>query len=312
MGEWLRDKVAAVTGAGGGIGRGVALELAAQGAKVVVNDLGGASDGTGASVQAADKVVGEIKEAGGEAASNYDSVATMAGGESIVKTALDSFGRLDIMVTCAGILRDRMVFNMTEAEWDGVLATHLKGTFSCAKPAAAIMRQQRSGRIITFTSTSGLYGNGGQANYSAAKSAITGFTKVAALDMGRYGVTVNTVAPMAGTRLTLTEEYRSARELRGSRGIKRDEFGGYEQDLQDLDPNDVAPLVSYLASDLSSNINGQAIFIGGGVISWVAPPRVVRAMHKTGRWTVDELIQQVPEDLSPAMKNPAPAQTPKA
>lgn len=311
MGEWLKDRVAVVTGAGGGIGRGVALELASQGAKVVVNDLGGAVDGSGSSTTTAQKIVDEIQAAGGTAAPNYHSVATMEGGEQIIKTALDTFGRIDILVTCAGILRDRMVFNMTEAEWDGVLNTHLKGTFTCAKNAAVVMRQQRSGRIITFTSTSGLYGNGGQANYSAAKSGITGFTKVAALDMGRYGVTVNAVAPMAGTRMTLTEDYRRARDSRGSRGIRRDEFGGYEQDLEHLDPNDVAPVVSYLASDLASHINGQVLFVGGGVLSWVAPTRPWKGIYKDSPWTVDELIEAVPNMMT-GVTNPAPEQPPKS
>ncbi|MCH8191201.1 MAG: SDR family oxidoreductase [Chloroflexi bacterium] len=307
MGEWLKDKVAVVTGAGGGIGRGVAMAMAEQGAKVVVNDLGGSGAGEGASSRPADAVVEEIKAAGGEAAANYESVSTMDGGEKIIKTALDSFGRLDILVTCAGILRDRMLFNMTEAEWDAVINTHLKGTFACSKPASILFRQQRSGRIITFTSTSGLYGNAGQANYSAAKSAIAGFTKVVALDLGRYGVTVNSISPMAGTRMTMTDEYFAARAKRDEQGIKREGFG-FEALVEDMKPEDVAPLAVYLASDLASNINGQIIFIGGGVISYVAPPRPVKTIVKDGRWTVDELIDMVPHTLTAGVENPAPAQ----
>ena len=310
MGEWLKDRVAVVTGAGGGIGRGVALALAEQGAKIVVNDLGGAVDGSGASSQPADRVAEEIKKAGGQAVANHDSVASMDSGERIIQTALDSFGRLDIAVTCAGILRDRMIFNMTEKEWDDVISVHLKGTFAVCKPASVVMRQQRSGRIINFSSTSGLYGNAGQANYGAAKSGIAGFAKVAALDLGRYGVTVNAIAPMAATRMTMTDEVKQARERRGDRGIRRDEFG-FEPRPEDMAPEDVAPVVTYLASDLAANINGQVIFVGGGIISYVAPPRQVETIFKDGRWTVDELIKAVPVGLMKGVVNPAPVQPPK-
>ena len=305
MGDWLKDKVAVITGAGNGIGRAVAAVFAEEGAKIVVNDLGGSSKGEGASKQAADLVADEIKKRGGKAVANYDSVATMQGGERIIKTAIDAFGRIDILVTCAGILRDRMVFNMTEQEWDGVLNTHLKGTFACAKPASIVMRQQRSGRIITFTSTSGLYGNTGQANYSSAKGGIAGFTKAAALDLGRYGITVNAIAPMAGTRMTLTDEYFAAREKRAQLGVKREGFG-FDPKVEDMQPDDVAPVVAYVASDAAAYINGQVIFIGGGVCSWVAPPRAVKTIYKESPWTVDELIEWVPNTLMVGVTNPAP------
>ena len=307
MAQWLEDKVAVVTGSGRGLGKAVAEEFIRQGAKVVINDLGGSSTGEGAS-KVADEVVQELKDMGGEAVANYDSVATMEGGERIIKTALDAFGRLDILVTCAGILRDRMLFNMSEEEWDGVINTHLKGTFACAKPAAILFRQQRSGRIITFTSTSGLYGNTGQANYSAAKSGIGGFTKVISQDLGRYGVTVNSVAPMAGTRMTLTDDYFKARAQREAQGVKREGFG-FEATVEDMKPEEVPPLVAYLASDLAPNVNGQIIFVGGGVISYVAPPRAVKTLYKgeeQGRWTVDELIEAVPAALTAGIENPSP------
>src|SRR5437867_8468154 len=174
----LKDKVAVVTGAGGGIGRGTALLLAKEGAKVVVNDIGGSAAGEGRDPTPADKVVAEITAAGGTAVSNYDSVASMAGGEKIIGTALEKFGRIDIVVNNAGILRDRMIFNMSEEEWDAVINVHLKGTFACTRHATRIMREQRRGRVISISSTSGVYGNSGQANYGPAKDGIAGRTRV--------------------------------------------------------------------------------------------------------------------------------------
>ncbi len=309
MGEWLKDKVAIVTGSGGGIGRGIALDFASQGARVVVNDLGGASDGSGSSKKPAEQVVEEITKAGGQAVANFDSVSTMEGGERIVKTALDSFGKLDIAVTCAGILRDRMIFNMSEQEWDDVIAVHLKGTFSVCKPASVVMRQQRSGRIINFSSTSGLYGNAGQANYGAAKSGIAGFAKTAALDLGRYGVTVNAIAPMAATRLTVSDEMQEAAERRAQRGEKeQDSVSGPA--LDQMAPEDVAPMVTYLCSDLAANVNGQVFLVGGGMISHIAPPRQVATIFQPERWTVDGLIKAAPSGLMKGVENPAPAVKP--
>jgi NAD(P)-dependent dehydrogenase (short-subunit alcohol dehydrogenase family) len=201
MPQTLEDRVAIVTGSGRGVGRGIALMMAAEGAKVVVVDPGVNVDGSGFDHSIAEQVVGEIKAAGGTGVACTESVTTMDGGERIVQTAMDNYGKLDIVVTCAGILRDRMIFNMSEQEWDDVIAVHLKGTFTVVKHACIVFRQQRSGRIITFSSQSGLVGNSGQANYGAAKSGIAGFTKVVARDMGRYGVTANSIAPRATTRM---------------------------------------------------------------------------------------------------------------
>src|SRR5207253_5794310 len=183
MGNSLEGKVAVITGSGRGIGAACAKLMAAEGCRVVVNDYGVDVDGRTPRPDPADEVVAAIKKAGGEAVANYNTVATMQGGESMVKQALDTFGRLDAVAHVAGILRDRMVFNMTEEEWDAVVAVHLKGTFNCIRHACTHMREQRSGRIVTFSSGSGLFGNPGQANYGAAKSAIGGLTKVAARDL---------------------------------------------------------------------------------------------------------------------------------
>jgi NAD(P)-dependent dehydrogenase (short-subunit alcohol dehydrogenase family) len=207
----LEGRVAIVTGAGRGIGRGEALLLAQQGARVIVNDFGGSTGGEGGDASPADDVVKEIKKMGGDAAANYGNVASAEDGEAMVKQALDAFGRLDILVNNAGILRDRMVFNMTEAEWDAVIAVHLKGHFTVTRPASMVFRQQRSGRIVNTSSESGL-GNMGQVNYSAAKEGIVGLTRTLALDLGKYGVTANAIRPRAATRLTLSPEMEAARQ----------------------------------------------------------------------------------------------------
>ena len=251
--------MAIVTGAGRGIGREHALSLARHGAKVVVNDLGGDVDGTGDDRSPAEQVVVEIEEMGGEAVANGDNVADFAGAERMVRTAIDTFGDLHVVVNNAGILRDRVLANMTEAEWDAVINVHLKGTFAPARHAVAYWREQAkagnpvSGRVINTTSVSGIYGNPGQTNYGAAKAGIAAFTTIAALEVARYGVTVNAVAPVALTRMTEglgpapeTDEEREARA-----------------------PHWIAPVVTWLASEESGGVTGR-IFEASGTMLAIA------------------------------------------
>ena len=300
----LTGKAAVVTGAGRGIGSGVARLLAAEGAAVVVNDPGVDLDGSGGSASHADGTVQAIEAAGGSAVASYADVTEFATGEALVQQALDSFGSLDIVVTCQGILRDRMIFNMTEEEWDDVIAVHLTGTFNVVRHASGHMRQQRAGRIITFSSTSGLVGNVGQANYGAAKSGIGGLTKVVARDLGRYGVTCNAGVPMAATRMT-TSVPDEARARRAEQGSARGDLGisslGY-------DPDDVAPFVGYLASDFAANVNGQFFFVYGKSVSVMSQPRLERSMLKPeGFWSVEELRELLPQGVAEDLANPAPA-----
>ena len=307
MVDMLRNKVAIVTGAGRGIGRGIAKLMAIEGARVVVVDLGVNVDGSGSDKSPADQVAQEITDAGGSAVPCHESVAIMEGGERIVRTAIDNFGRLDIVVTPAGILRDRMVFNMTEQEWDDVISVHLKGTFTVVKHACILFRQQRSGRIITFSSTSGLYGQSGQANYGAAKDAIAGFTRVVARDMGRYGVTANAISPSALTRMTSTVpgDTRAIRAQRGIAGDAATVIQGVRGEAED-----VAPFAVWLASDEAAHVTGHVFHVTGGLVSLLNEPEPVKTIHKDGRWTVDELIQVFPATLGIELHNPAPAQPP--
>ena len=302
MANSLDGKVAVVTGGGRGIGRAVSMLLAAEGAKVVVNDYGVAVDGTQPSEGPAADVAEEIRAAGGTAVPNFDTVATVEGGENMIRQALDEFGRLDIIVCVAGILRDRMIFNLTEEEWDAVIAVHLKGHYCVTKPASIIFRQQRSGRIITFTSGSGLRGSSGQANYGAAKAGIAGFTRVVARDLGRYGVTCNSISPGAQTRMTATvpQSARQAREARGIASAPRPAAA------VERSPEQVAPMVAYLCTDDAWNINGQIFAVFGGTVSLLYHPTPYRTIFKEGTWTVDELRRVVPQQLMADVQNPAP------
>ncbi len=322
MADRLKGKTAVVTGAGRGIGRGVAMLLASEGANVVVVDPGVNVDGSGHDNGPAEQVATEIKSKGGIAVPNFDTVATAEGGESIIKTALDNFGRLDILINVAGILRDRMIYNMAEQEWDDVIQVHLKGHFNTIKPASVLMRQQRYGRIINFSSGSGLGGNSGQANYGAAKAGIAGFTRVVARDLGRYGVTCNCIAPGAATRMTMTvpDTARQARARAGIGGaggaapaaaaaapapaaapsIRRPELPSLR------DPEYVAPMVVWLCGDNAWNVNGKVFNVSGGTVSLSSEETPLRQINKAGMWNIDELAGLVPSALMRDIPNPAP------
>lgn len=302
----LRDKVAVVTGAGRGIGRSIAIAMAVEGARVVVNDLGVAGDGSGASRGPAEEVVKEIEAIGGEAVASFASVAEAAGAESIIRTAVEEFGRIDILVNNAGVLRDRMIWNMSDEEWDVVIKTHLYGHFYCTRAAVRWMREAakegrlRNGRIINVTSHAGIKGNPGQPNYSAAKMGVVGFTYSCAMALGRYGITCNAIAPRAITRLTDTIPEDRLRELAVRRGIatleesrslgleelKRKFLGG--------GPEAIAPLVCWLASDESSRVNGQVFMIMEGRIGVFSSMDETRLAFKDGIFTLDELCRIMP------------------
>jgi NAD(P)-dependent dehydrogenase (short-subunit alcohol dehydrogenase family) len=311
----LKGKTALVTGAGRGIGRAVALLLGAEGANVVVNDPGVNLDGSGHDDGPAAQVVAEIAANGGSAVANFDSVATVEGGEAMVKACRDAFGRIDILINVAGILRDRMIFNMTEEEWDDVVAVHLHGQFHTIKPASILMRQQRWGRIVNFSSISGLAGASGQANYGAAKAGVAGLSRVVARDLGRYGVTCNVIAPGAATRMTQSVPDR-ARELRARSGIAAGGTGGLaprvtadirRPDLPALrDPEYVAPMVVWLSTDAAWDVNGKVFHVDGGSVALALEEVPARTITKPGMWTIDELAAVVPAALMRDVVNPGP------
>ena len=312
MAGLLDGKVVAMTGAGRGIGRECALLAASEGARIVVNDPGVNPDGSGHDDGPAAQVVAEIKAMGGEAVANFADVSSMEGGESIIRSALDTYGRLDGLINLAAILRDRMIFNLNEQEWDDVIRVDLKGHFTTIKPASVLMRQQRYGRIVNYSSVSGLQGNSGQANYGAAKAGVAGLTRVAARDLGRYGVTVNCIAPGASTRLTATVP-QASRELRASRGIAG--AGGAAPANAAAEaaaaamrgPDMVAPMTVYLLLDEAWNINGRIFQVAGGHVGLLQdmyPP--FKNIFKNGKWTLDELRNLVPAQLMAGVVNPAP------
>lgn len=282
----LDGRVAIITGAGRGLGREHALLFASEGAKVVVNDLGGDIHGEGEDRAPAQQVVDEIKAAGGEAVANVDSVADFEGAQKLVQTAIDTYGDLHVLVNNAGILRDRVLVNMTEQEWDAVIHVHLKGHFCPTRHAAAYWREQtKAGKevkasIIHTSSTSGLLGNPGQTNYGAAKSGIATFSQICAMELPRYGVRSNAIAPAARTRLT--EQTPGLSEV-----VKEPED---ESKFDVWDPANVSPFVAYLATE-GCTFNGEAFLVQGGVVQRFQPWTLSEKIDQNDRWTVADLAQ---------------------
>jgi NAD(P)-dependent dehydrogenase (short-subunit alcohol dehydrogenase family) len=279
----LDGRIAVITGAGRGIGRAHALLFAREGARVVINDLGGAEDGSGADAGPAHEVVEEIKALGGEAVANTDNVADFEGAERLIRTAIDTFGDLHVLVNNAGILRDRTIANMTEAEWDDVIRIHLKGHFAPLHFAAVHWREQsKAGKevnaaVVNTSSTSGLFNNIGQANYGAAKTGITSLTIIAQKELGRYGVRVNAIAPSAFTRLIATIPGRDAPE----------EESGWSPH----DPANIAPFVAYLCT-ANCPIRGRVFLVRAGDVYLFQPFAIIDEIHKDGPWTVEELQEE--------------------
>lgn len=270
----LEGRVAVVTGSGRGIGREFALCMASEGASVVINDVGVSLDGRGTEEDPAEQVCNEIGALGGKAVPNYDSVTDFDGAANIVQTAVDSFGAIDILVNNAGIVRDRTLVKMSEQDFDDVVAVHMKGAFNCARHAAPLMKERGYGRIINITSSAGLRGNFGQTNYGGAKAALMGMTFIWALELGRYGVTVNAVAPAGATRMTAAL-------------FERSETGPPPEQ----DPSLNAPLVAFLASEQAAHVNGQILGRSDFAFTLFQHPKQVAFMWRDGGWT-PELVAE--------------------
>ena len=306
MGGRLEGRVAIVTGAGRGIGHSVAMLLAQEGAAVVVNDLGGSVDGAGSSHGPAEDVAAEIRAAGGDAVASFDSVADFDGAGAIVRTAVENYGRVDVLCNAAGILRDRMVFNMTEAEWDAVLRVHMYGSFNMVRQCVPHMIEQRYGRIALFSSVSGL-GSAGQTNYTSAKEGIVGFARSLAKELAPWGITVNAIYPGANTRMMATVP-DSVRH--GSGGGAAEIVGSLEPE-EALAPENNAAKIVHLCTEAGGAFTGRVVATNGWAMSLYSPRRVSKSIHTDGEWTLDELERLVPASLAAGLTNPAPAEPPR-
>jgi NAD(P)-dependent dehydrogenase (short-subunit alcohol dehydrogenase family) len=302
----LKGKAAVVTGAGRGIGREVAIILAAEGAKVVAVDPGGARDGGGRDTTPVDDLVKQIKAKGGEAMAAYESVSDFAAAERIIKSCKDKFGSVDILYNGAGVLRERMIFNMSEDDWDTVISVHLKGTFNMCRHACVVMREQRSGRIINVTSDA-WRGTIGQSNYAAAKAGIVGLTRSIAREMGRLGVTCNALCPLAATRMTMNDAVIAGFKKRMEIGVITKER--YEELMAMPGPEFIAPGVAFLASDAAAELNGQVFGIYGGRVYLYSEPVAIKELAKEDQktpWKVETLMNMVPKTILTGYVNPAP------
>jgi NAD(P)-dependent dehydrogenase (short-subunit alcohol dehydrogenase family) len=290
----IDGKVAIVTGGARGIGASISKLFAAEGASVVLNDFGGHPDGTGGDAGPAEALVGEIAAAGGTAVADIGDIADVATGQRLVDTAVERFGRLDIVVNVAGILRDRMIFNLSEEDWDAVVRVHLKGHYSTVRPASAYWREQRDAdghnRIINFTSVSGLDGSPGQPNYASAKMGIVGLTYSLAQGLAKYGVTANAIAPGASTRLTAT--------VPDTKRIERADRPAEED--RERSPDNIAPLALYLASDRSDWLTGRVLSAAGYEIGLYQNPQIIRQLNASGPWEYDELSSLIERGFRPA------------
>jgi NAD(P)-dependent dehydrogenase (short-subunit alcohol dehydrogenase family) len=308
LSEHLKGRNAVVTGAAGGLGKEICLALAREGANIVCNDIGADRSGAGAEKTPVDKVVDAVKAIGVKAIANYDSVVDFKASEKLIKTCVQEFGKIDILVNCHGMLRDKMIWNMSEDEWDSVVAVHLKGTFNTCRHACVLMREQKSGRIINVTSDA-WRGTMGHVNYGAVKGGVVSLTRSIAREMGRYSVTCNAFAPIAATRMTMSDEVVKGTWKRVEAGVMSKAEA--ELMLAMPGPEHIPPIIIYLATDQAWNINGQVFHAEGGRVGIYSEPIEVKSVYKElkyGPFTTDEMIAMVPKILQQGYINPAPPQ----